>query len=219
MVLKKPMSITNKDLKRRIINISYERKLSHIGSCMAAVDIIEEIYTTKRKEDLFILSQGHAALALYAVLEKHLGHDADKLFEIHGVHPNRDLDRDIHCSSGSLGHGLGIGLGLALTDPSRDVHCLISDGECAEGSIWEALRIKNDHKINNLKVYVNMNGWGAYDPIASDFLVMRLYSFCADIFLHPTSSDQLPFLSGQSAHYVTMTEDNYQESMEVLRDE
>ena len=118
-----------KDLKKRIIDISYKLQLSHVSSCLTAVDIIAEIYTKRRKpEDLVVISQGHTGLALYVVLEKYLGINAEYLFHKHGVHPNRDLENGIYCSTGSLGCGLPIALGMALADKTRNVYCLISAG-------------------------------------------------------------------------------------------
>jgi len=163
------MPITNRDLKRRIIDISYKKCLSHLGSCLGAVDIIDEIYHVKKQDEPFILSSGHAGLALYVILEKYgssnTGLTAEELFDLHGVHPNRDMKNGIWCSSGSLGHGLGIAVGMALADRSKNVYCLISDGECAEGSIWEALRVIAEQKLTNLKIFCNFNGWGAYGEI------------------------------------------------------
>ena len=158
--------MNNKDLKRRIIEISYPRKLSHLGSCLTAVDIIDEIFKIKKPEEKFVLSVGHAGLALYVVLEKYLGLNAEKIFEHHGVHPDRCSKCHIDCSTGSLGNGLPIAVGMALADRNKNVYCLISDGECSEGSIWEALRIASEQNLNNLKVYCNFNGWGAYKSIS-----------------------------------------------------
>src|SRR3990167_1530072 len=132
--LKGSMNITNRNLKRRIIEISYEKGLSHLGSCLTAVDIIKEIYDIKKPYEKFVLSSGHAGLALYVVGEKYfrdavdtcVSHSAEYLFSKHGVHPNRD--RHIDASSGSLGHGIGIAVGMALADRSKNVYCLISDG-------------------------------------------------------------------------------------------
>ena len=76
------------DLKKRILEIAYKHKLSHLGSYLSAVDIIEEIYKKKNKEDIFILSSGHAALALYVVIEKYEGKNAEELFIKHGGHPH-----------------------------------------------------------------------------------------------------------------------------------
>ena len=65
-------TVRNIDLKRRIIDLSFKHKASHIGSCLTAVDIIEEIFKKKKPTERFVLSNGHAAMALYVVLEKHL---------------------------------------------------------------------------------------------------------------------------------------------------
>ena len=103
-------------------------------------EIIDEIYKSKNEEDIFILSSGHAALALYVILEKYEGKDAEELFLKHGGHPHRDEENGIYCSTGSLGLGITVAVGRALADKNRKVHVLISDGESAEGSVWEALR-------------------------------------------------------------------------------
>src|SRR5258708_9487054 len=131
-------------LKRRVLEISFKHKLSHLGSCLTALPIIVEIYEERKENEPFILSSGHAGLGLYVVLEHFEGHDAEMLFNLHGVHPNRDLEHGIYCSTGSLGQGLPIAVGMALADRNKNVYCLISDGECSEGSIHEAIRIKNE---------------------------------------------------------------------------
>ena len=207
----------NKDLKRRIIEISYKYNKSHIGSCLSAVDIIEEIYNLKRDDEKFILSEGHAAIALYCVLEKHEGREPEYLLKKHGIHPGRDEKNGIWCTTGSLGQGLPIALGMAISDRTKNVYCMISDGEAAEGSIWEALRIKTDNKIDNLKVYVNLNGYGAYGVIDATVLTKRLKAFCPDINIKRTTVEQLPFLKGLDAHYHVMTEDEYREALEMLK--
>ena len=128
------------NLKKRIAVIAYKNKLGHLGSYFSSVSIIDEIYSRMDKDDIFILSSGHAALALYVVLEKYKGQDAELLFDKHGGHPHRDEARGIYCSTGSLGLGLTVALGRAIANPKRKVYVLISDGECAEGRIWEALK-------------------------------------------------------------------------------
>lgn len=213
----KDSAMQNIDLKRRIIEISYEYKKSHIGSCLSAVDIIEEIYNLKKKNEKFILSEGHAAVGLYCVLEKHEGRNPGYLLKKHGIHPERDEKNGIWCTTGSLGQGLPIALGMAIANRNKNVYCLISDGEAAEGSIWEALRLKTDNKINNLKVYINLNGYGAYGTIDRDKLIKRLKVFCPDIVIKLTSVEQLPFLKGQDAHYYIMSKVDYEKALYLLR--
>lgn len=207
--------INNKDLKRRILEISFKYKLSHLGSNLTAVDIIDEIYKTKKSDEKFVLSSGHAGLALYVVIERYEHIDAEKIWLHHGVHPDRCKECHIDCSSGSLGNGLPIAVGMALADRKKNVYCLISDGESSEGSIWESLRIKDEQKLKNLKVYANINQWGAYKKIDGKNLAGRLLPYDVDIRF--TNSDQLPFLKGLDAHYHTMTEEEYKEGLEALK--
>jgi transketolase len=197
------------NLKKRILDIAYKYKLSHLGSYLSSVDIIDEIYQKKKSDDIFILSSGHAALALYAILEKYEGRDAEFLFNKHGGHPHRDEDNGIYCSTGSLGLGITIAVGRALANPKRKVYVLLSDGECAEGSVWEALRFIHDQNIKNIEVYVNINGYAAYDKINIEYLTNRLNSFLPNINIRYTSVNQYPFLKGINAHYHVMSEEDY----------
>lgn len=208
------MNITNKDLKKRILDISYKYKLSHLGSCLTAVDIIEEIYGTKGYWEKFVLSSGHAGLALYVVLEKYLGKDAEKIWLHHGVHPDRCNKCCLDCSSGSLGQGLPIAVGMALADRTKNVYCLVSDGEIAEGSIWEAIRIIHDNKIDNLKLYVNWNGYGAYDQSSKWAYATLIGDPLIDF---RATKDELSFLRELDSHYHVMTEDEYKEGLEALK--
>lgn len=197
-------------LKKRILDIAYKNKLSHIGSYLSSVDIIDEIYANKHKDDIFILSSGHAALALYVVLEKYEGRDAEELFKKYGGHPHRAEEDGIYCSTGSLGTGITIAVGRALANPKRKVYVLISDGECAEGSIWESLRFIQEHPINNIEVHTNINGYAAYDKVDKEYLTTRLKAFLPNINLHYTSVNQTPFLKGINAHYHVMSKEDYE---------
>ena len=142
--------------KDRIISVSKKLGLTHLSSNLTACTAIEAMYETKEPNEKFVLSNGHAGLALYLV-----------------THPDDDeclpIQENIHadakwadCSTGSLGHGLGIAVGMALANRHKNVYCMISDGEFNEGSIMEALRIAAEQKLINLKVVMNCNGYGAY---------------------------------------------------------
>jgi len=196
-------------LKKRILEIAYKHKLGHLGSYLSAVGIIEEIYQTKKTEDIFILSSGHAALALYVVLEKYEGKNAEELFLKHGGHPHLDEANGIYCSTGSLGLGITVAVGRALANKNRKVHVLISDGESAEGSVWEALRFIKESNLSNIEVYVNVNGYAAYDKVDVKYLVDRLKVFLPTINIRYTSVNQYPFLRGLNAHYHVMSEEDY----------
>jgi transketolase len=233
---------TNGSLKKRIFNLSYKYKLSHIGSCITAVDIIDAVYNIKKKDEPFILSSGHAGVALYTVLEKRKHISADILFLKHGVHPNRDIENGIYCSTGSLGQGLPIALGMAIADQTINVYCLCSDGEMMEGSIWETIRIADELGITNLKLLINANGWGANREISPDFILYKLRASGWGVIkntdkdkmeedikdsIQPTqtlpiavlfiTNPQYVFLSGQEGHYIKLSEDDYKYCMETMK--
>jgi transketolase len=227
--------------RRRILEISFPKKYSHLGSCLTVVDAIGAVYATKRAQDVFVLSAGHAAVAWYVILEEHgllTAKEIDTLF----IHPDRNPTHGIEVSAGSLGQGLPISVGMALADPTRVIYCAVSDGESAEGSIWEALRIASDHEIKNLQIMINANGWGAYDPAPSDKLQQRIKAFWPEVvsgdghdwqwlsknlakgpgksrlpllFLH-TRNEQIPAIAGQDAHYHVMNEVEYKAALAAL---
>lgn len=221
-----------KKLRKRIIEISHRWHTSHLGSCVTAVDALWTIYTIKKLNEPFILSNGHAGVAQYVVLE-HLGilptSVLDKLF----VHPDRNNNYSIDVSTGSLGQGLPIALGMALAEKNMHVYCMISDGECSEGSIWESFRIVSDMHLTNITIILNANGWGAYQKIELTKLYARIAGFGLQIvhvnghditslthaiqkkrtkptvIVSRTKNEQLPFLKGQDAHYYVMTDNDY----------
>jgi len=240
----KKLTLEQKKLRKRILEIIHQAHQSHIGSCLSVVDIIEAIYNFKKNKEKFVLSNGHAAVALYAVLEKH-GFLKNPSIEQLNVHPIRDEKKRIDVSTGSLGQGLPIALGMAMANPKNNVYCLISDGECAEGSIWEALRITVDQKVNNLKIIVAFNGMGCYCSIPEETLKKRIKGFgfnVAEVNGHrprdlakalrktikktggpyfifaKTTPEQLPFLKGIDAHYYVMSEPDFLLAMEILND-
>jgi transketolase len=203
------------NLKKRIVEIAYKHKLGHLGSYLSSIEIVDEIYSKMDKNDIFILSSGHASLAMYVCIEKYFGIDAEMLFLKHGGHPHRDEENKIYCSTGSLGLGLPIALGRALANPNRKVWVLISDGEAAEGSIWESLKTIQELNINNIEVFVNINGLCAYKEVDVDYMSLRLKAFLPKIELRYTTVEQYPFLKGLNAHYHVMSEENYKQVMEL----
>lgn len=234
------MTDRQRELKKRIVELTFKKKLSHLGSSLSSVDLIDCVYAIKDKKDIFVLSNGHAGMALYVVLEKYKilkSKDIESL----SIHPDRNLDLGVYVSTGSLGQGLPIAVGMALADRKKKVYCLISDGECAEGSIWEALRVLVEQKLRNLTVIVNANGWGAYGRINLYALKEKLQAFGFDILsvnghnfieiekalveesgdikliFATTVVEHFPFLTGLDAHYYTMKEEDYRSALEMLK--
>lgn len=162
-------------IRRLILEQSKRAHVGHIGSCLSIADIVAALYggvldvadPDDPDRDRFILSKGHAALALYAAL--HLRGwlsaaelntfcgDASRL----GVHPEHMVS-GIDFSTGSLGHGLSVGAGAALgarlLDARRRVFVLLSDAECNEGATWEAVMFAAHHRLSNLIAIVDLNG-------------------------------------------------------------
>jgi len=197
-------------LVKRILDISYQENLSHLSSCLSALPILEEIYEKKQEDEVFILSNGHAGLALYVVLEEKYGIDPVMLLHKHGIHPSKDLENKLYCSTGSLGSGLPIAVGHALADRTKNVYCIISDGECAEGSIWESLRFIHTAKLDNLHIYANINGMSAYEYLDVEYLSTRLQSFLPRINLRVSDPVEFSFAKGLLTHYYVMKPGDYQ---------
>lgn len=206
-----------RNLEKRVVEIAFKHKLGHLGSYFSSLPIVDEMYSKMDKEDIFILSSGHAALSLYVCLEKYKGKNAEELFLKHGGHPHRDEENEIYCSTGSLGLGICVALGRAIANPNRKVWVLISDGEAAEGSVWEALKTIREEKINNIEVFVNINGLCAYKDIDVEYLSNRLKAFLPEINLRYTSVERFYFLKGLNAHYHIMNEQNYIDAINDLK--
>lgn len=198
-------------LEKRIIEISYKYKLPHLSSCLTCVNTIDGIYKSRTKHDPFILSNGHAALALYVVLEKYRFGNAEELYKKHGTHPNRCLMDGIYASTGSLGQGLPIAVGMALANPKQTVYCLLSDGECAEGSVWEALRIAGERRLENLRIAVIANGYSAYGSVDADLLDTRLQLFYPCLVIRTNLFSWPDWAQGLEGHYHVLSEAEYKE--------
>ncbi len=167
--------VTPSRIRRIILEQSKRANVGHIGSALSIAEIIAAIYDgilrvpdpADPDRDRFILSKGHAALALYAALAQKGWLDDDDLRtycdngSLLGVHPEREL-KGIDFSTGSLGHGLSMGAGSALAarlqGSSRRVFVLVSDAECNEGSLWEAVMFASHHGLANLVVIIDLNG-------------------------------------------------------------
>jgi len=133
-----------------------EKGEAHLGGSFSMIETLLTLYEViMKKEDKFILSKSHASFPLCLLLrEKGL---KTKLT----THLELDKKNGIHCTTGSLGHGLPIATGMAFARKkqkiSGKVYVMISDGECQEGTTWESLLIGSKHKLDNLVVLVDYN--------------------------------------------------------------
>ena len=191
----------NRLLRKMILEQSKRANVGHIGSALSIIDILAVLYDdvlkvtdSSTEKDRFILSKGHAALALYAVLtlKNILGKGELEKFWVDGtylgVHPEHTAP-GIHFSTGSLGMGLSFGAGAALAarlqGSHRRVFVLLSDAECNEGSLWEAVMFAAHHGLANLTAIIDLNGQQAFgytkDVIQIDNMKERWQAFRWDV--------------------------------------
>ena len=167
----------SKQIRGKLVQISHEAKTPHLGSSLSCVDILVALYwdilnldpknPSDSNRDRLIFSKGHAASALYVALQlkgffpKKILDDYAKPGAILSEHPVYKSVPGIESTSGSLGHGLPIGLGIALAAKIQNkdykVFVLIGDGECNEGSVWEASMSAAHFKLNNLTTILDNN--------------------------------------------------------------
>jgi transketolase len=156
-------------VRHLILSMTNSAKSSHIGSCFSVVDLLICVYSyaDKDPENKIILSKGHAAAAMYAVLSK-FGKLKENLNAVYGVdgekfsgHVSHFVHEDISLSTGSLGHGLPYGAGISLAKKKEEntgkVFVIMSDGEMDEGTTWESALFANHFRLNNLIVFIDRN--------------------------------------------------------------
>jgi transketolase N-terminal domain/subunit len=202
----------------RLLDLTVNNNLGHLSSTFTTLPILEYIFKNKSDNDRVVLSNGHAGLALYTILEKEYGHDAQQMYEDFGIHPYRDVNRHTYASTGSLGSGILLATGMAMGNKDNVVHCVISDGESHEGSVWEALSFIHRQKIENIRVYVNMNGFCAYDTIDEDYLQQRLKAFLPDIKIFKTQVPNFHKIEGLKGHYTVIDKEDKDTILKLLNE-
>jgi transketolase len=171
-----PVEIARR-IRRHCIEMTHRANASHVGSSLSAADLLAILYgrilrldpsqPSWADRDRFILSKGHGCAALYAALAERGFFPVDWLETYyqdgsplagHATHKNIP---GVEVSTGSLGHGLPIATGMALAakrdGKKHSMFCLLSDGECDEGSVWEAALFAPQHKLDNLVAMVDYN--------------------------------------------------------------
>ncbi len=173
-------------IRQHAVIMTHLGKSSHVGSALSMADIVAVLYgevlNVKPKEptwperDRFILSKGHAGAGIYAALaetgfmpiEKLKTHYQDGS-DLSGHVSHKGIP-GVELSTGSLGHGLNVGCGMALAakkqGKNHKVYVLLSDGECDEGSNWEAILFSSHHKLDNLVAVVDYNKIQSLDKVA-----------------------------------------------------
>jgi transketolase len=188
-------------IRRVVLEQSKRAHVGHIGSALSIADLVGAVFSVIGAQDpadpdrdRFVLSKGHAALALYAALAEIGVLSADDLATfcgdatLLGVHPEHALT-GVDFSTGSLGQGLSMAVGAALAatmqGSTRRVFAILSDAECNEGAIWEAAMFAAQHRLRRLTVLVDHNHQQAFgytsDILASSQLPDRWRAFGWDV--------------------------------------
>lgn len=184
-VLKRGNSMTDQELakianevRRGIVTGVHAAKSGHPGGSLGAADIMTYLYfeemdvdpanPNRAEHDRFVLSKGHCAPALYAVLAERGFFPKEELETLRHIgsrlqgHPNMNDTPGIDMSTGSLGQGISAAVGMALAakhwGDSYRVYTLLGDGECEEGQVWEAAMFAGNHALDNLVAVVDHNG-------------------------------------------------------------
>ncbi len=167
-------------LRRLILETAAEcGQATHVGGSLSMVEMLDVLFGSVLRHDpknsqwddrdIFILSKGHAVLGYFAVLHAHgyFSREVLATFQQNGsrliAHPVKDLTLGVESSNGSLGQGLAFGLGVALGlglrgETHRRVFVMMGDGECNEGSVWEAAALAAERSVGNLVAIVDQNG-------------------------------------------------------------
>ena len=165
----------------KLLNIYYKANAGHIGSSLSCIDIIISLFKIKSTNERVILSKGHAAAALYVILNNtgEISDDVLDTFYKNGTklsaHPSANSFPNIPFALGSLGHGFPIGCGIAHADKilmnNKMTFILMSDGETNEGTTWEAAHYAVSKKLDNLLIIIDKNklqGFGRTIDILGD---------------------------------------------------
>jgi transketolase len=176
-------------LREQIININRDKQLPHVGSELSCLDVLVALhFNIMEPTDTFILSKGHAGIALYAV-QHEKGLISDEIYStlgqngtmlaLHTSYPDKSV------KLGSLGNGLGIGAGIALSmkfsNKKGKVFVLLSDGELEEGSTFEAIWLSGRFNLDNLVGIVDYNKWQAYDRTDDILPISKTEKSIADL--------------------------------------
>ena len=176
MTTEKRLAQLSRDVRKHVLTMVHKSGASHVGTSLSCAEILVAVYEVARVDpkrpldpgrDRVILSKGHGVATWYAVLAEH-GFFAKGLLDgYYGDgspltgHPDIQSVPGIEATSGSLGHGLPVGLGMALAGKidKREyrVFVIMGDGECDEGSVWEAALAAAQFKLGNITVIIDRN--------------------------------------------------------------
>lgn len=170
----------SKNLRIETIKLSKPNGGYHFGGSFSCVEILIQLYDKiLKKDDIFIMSKGHACWPFYVLLRER------NLKPILEGHPKFDIKNGVYSTTGSLGHGLPTAAGIAFSKKIKKekgkVFVLMSDGECQEGTTWEVLNLARHHKLDNLTVILDLNGIQGSDYTKNILEVKNFEKICKNV--------------------------------------
>lgn len=205
----------NNRIRREVLQTSFKSGACHIGSALSCVDILVDLFYTKKiKADQFLFSKASGVATLYVILAD-LGYfPKEKTAEYLKQYPlaSKEVNGILH-SVGSIAHGLSVACGLALANRNKDYYVLLSDGEIMEGSTYEACLFARQHKIKNLYVIVDNNSLVACGKTTDILDLETAFSFMLDTLpncqiVNTTKGDGVDFMENDYTwHYKNLTQE------------
>lgn len=180
------MADKSNQIRRDVLNASYEAKACHIGSALSCVDMMVTIhYQILKPGDIFLFGKASGVATYYAILADKEVFPKEKLAEYLKNYPlpSTEVPGVVH-SFGSVGHALSVACGMALGDRTRNVHVILSDGDLQEGSTYEGALFARQHKLNNLFVYVDDNKYIACGKTEDILSLTTAYEFFQNTIPH-----------------------------------
>lgn len=195
-----------KQLRLIAVDMVYKGKDGHPGPALSIADIVTTLFFDKMNikpedpqwedRDRFVLSKGHACPIYYAALSEK-GYFGEKVenFKLRALgtkfqgHPVMNKTKGVDMTSGSLGNGIAIGCGMAIAGKYRkkdyNVYVIVGDGELQEGICWEGINTAAGHKLDNMIVFVDRNGWqsggSVEETIGANNIAERFQAFQWDV--------------------------------------
>lgn len=203
-------------LRKKILTASYKAGACHIGSALSCIDIIKDIHQKMRKRDIFIFGKASGVAAYYCY--KYPLKKATKLLKRYPLPSNK---AGLPWSGGSLGMGLSVACGMAFANRRRDVFILLGDGDFQEGQTYEALLFKNQHKLDNLKIFYDCNGLQAMGKVSDILCVPHWFLEAMGVRIIKTKKGEgVKFLEdmGYKNHYYNIDETRFAQALRELAD-
>lgn len=213
-----------KQIQKDILTSSFEAGACHLGSSFSCVNILVDLfYLEKIKPEQFIFSKASGVATYYSILAEQGYFPKEKLAYYLKNYPecSKEVPGVIH-SIGSVGMGLSVAVGLALADRTKNIYCLISDGQLNEGVTYEAALFAGQHNLTNLYVICDNNGIQALGRTKDILNLDNAFKFFENTFpnfrnVKTIKGDGISFLANKAeSHYMNLTEETFKQALSEI---